>query len=85
MGCFLHCLFRFFPVGEFLLLSPAAFNPRLHMAWEDMAVDNPQATSMIKFPLKQSKTDQLGRGVNVIIGRTGLQGCRMLPYRESLL
>ena len=67
--------FVFFRLGELLLLSPAAFNPRLHMAWGDMAVDNPHATTMIRFCLKQSQTDQFGRGVDVIVGRTGLDLC----------
>ena len=67
--------FGFFRLGELLLPSSTAFNPRLHMAWGDMAVDNPQATSMVRFRLKQSKTDQFGRGVDVIVGRTGLDLC----------
>ena len=67
--------FGFFRLGELLLLSPSAFNPRLHLAWGDMAVDDPQDTSMVKYHLKQSKTDQAGRGVNVILGKTGLDLC----------
>ena len=55
--------------------SPSAFNPRLHLAWGDMAIDNPHAPNMIKFRLKQSKTDQFGRGLDVILGRTGLDLC----------
>ena len=70
--------FGFFRLGELLLPSSTAFNPRLHMAWGDMAVDNPQATSMVKFRLKQSKTDQFGRGVDVIVGRTGLDCAQWL-------
>ena len=51
--------FGFFLVGELLLASPGSFNPRLHLAWGDMAVDNPQ-------------TDQYGRGV---VGRTDCDLC----------
>ena len=50
--------FGFFRLGELLLLSPSAFNPRLHLAWGDMAVDDPQDTSMVKYrnqrPIKQA-------------------------------
>ena len=47
-------------LGELLLPSPGSFNPRLHLAWGDMAVDNPLAPRMVKLHLKQSKTDQFG-------------------------
>ena len=67
--------FGFIRLGELLLQSKSAFNPRLHLAWGDMAVDNPQATWMVRLHLKQSKTDQFGRGANVILGKTGLDLC----------
>ena len=67
--------FGFFRLGELLLPSQSAFNPRLNLAWGDMAVDNPQATRMVRLHLKQSKTDQFGRGASVILGRTGLDLC----------
>ena len=67
--------FGFFRLGELLLPSQSAFNPRRHLAWEDVAVDDRQATRMAKLHLKQSKTDQFGRGVDVILGRTGLDLC----------
>ena len=75
MGRLLHRHFRVFPVRRAALPSQSVFKPRLHLAWGDMAVDNPQATGMVRFHLKQSKTDQFGRGANVILGRTGLDIC----------
>ena len=44
----------------------------LHLAWGDMAVDNPQTASMVRYHLKQSKTDQAGQGVDIMLVRTGL-------------
>ena len=67
--------FGFFRLGELLLQSQSSFNPRLHLAWGDMAVDDKQAPTMVRFHLKQSKTDQVGKGVDVILGRTGLELC----------
>ena len=67
--------FGFCRLGELLLPSPGSFNPRLHLAWGDMAVDNPLAPRMVKLHLKQSKTDQFGRGVDIIVGRTDRELC----------
>ena len=60
--------FGFFRLGGLLLLSRDAFSPRLHLAWGDVAVDDVRRPRMVRCRLKQSKTDQLGRGVNA--GRT---------------
>ena len=59
--------FGFFRLGELLLPSRDAFNPRLHLAWGDVAVDNVRNPRMVRCHLKQSKTDQLGRGVDVVL------------------
>jgi hypothetical protein len=56
--------------GIFETASPL---PRVGLT--DMAVDNPQATRMVRLHLKQSKSDQFGRGANVIVGRTELDIC----------
>ena len=71
MGGVLHRFFRIFRLGELLLVKQSDLNPRLHLAWGDMAVDNQRAPSMIKFHLKQSKTDPFGRGADIILWRTG--------------
>ena len=65
----------FFRLGELLLPAPGTFNHRLHLAWGDVAVDNPNDPRMVRCHLKQSKTDQMGRGVDVVLGRTGLPLC----------
>ena len=67
--------FGFFRLGELLHSSPSEFDPRLHLSWGDMAVDSPQAPTMVRFHLRQSKTDQVGRGVDIILGRTGCDLC----------
>ena len=67
--------FGFFRLGELLFPSRDAFNPHLHLAWEDVAVDDARNPRMVRCHLKQSKTDQLGRGVDVVLGKTGLDLC----------
>ena len=67
--------FGFFRLGELLLTNRTAFNPQLHLAWGDMAIDNPHSPQMLRFHLKHSKTDPFSRGADVILGRTGLPLC----------
>ena len=56
-GC-CTAFFGFFRLGELLQSSQAQFNPRLHLSWGDMAVNNARDPKMLKFHLRQSKTDQ---------------------------
>ena len=60
--------FGFFRLGELLLDSPAGFNQRLHLAWGDVAVDDRANPRMVQIHLKQSKTDQFGKGFDIILG-----------------
>ena len=47
----------------------------VHLAWGDVAVDSREAQHMVKIHLKQSKMDQCGRGVDVVVGRTDSDLC----------
>ena len=67
--------FGFFRLGELLLESPSAYNPTLHLSWGDIAVDNPSAPAAIRVHLKQSKCDQLGKGVDITVGQTNSALC----------
>ena len=67
--------FGFFRLGELLLDSSAAFNLRSHLAWGDVSVNDQAAPTVVKIHLKQSKTDQAGKGFDVILGRTGRELC----------
>lgn len=64
------CFFGFFRMGEITSPSATGFDPATHLMVADIAVDSLQAPSMVQLHLKRSKTDQLGRGVNVVVGRT---------------
>ena len=67
--------FGFFRLGELLVDSLEAFNPATGLAWGDVAVDSESNPTMIRIHLKKSKCDQLGAGVDIIVGRTGSDLC----------
>ena len=73
--------FGYFRLGELLLTKQSDFHPRLNLSWGDMAIDSRQAPTMLRFHLKQSKTDPFGRGANVVLGRTG---CSLCPVAAVL-
>ena len=49
----------------------SGFDPTRHLAWGDIAMDDSKPPKLLKVHLKRSKTDQLGKGVDVFIGHTG--------------
>ena len=51
------------------------FNSATHLTWGNVEADSPVNPSIVKIRLKKSKTDQLGRGVDVFVGRTGNAIC----------
>ena len=67
--------FGFFRLGEILIPLGEAYNPTNHLSVGDVAVDNTTHPSLIQIKLKQSKTDQFGKGAMVYIGRTDTDLC----------
>ena len=53
----------------------SAFDPTVHLAWDDVAIDSGHPLSKICVFLKQSKTDQFCRGVAGFLGATGDEPC----------
>ena len=62
--------FGFFRLGELLIGSEGAFDPAVHLAWGDVAIDSRTNPQMIQIHLKKSKCDQFGKGSDIILGRT---------------
>ena len=61
MGSQLCTLFCFFQSGR---------NNRPNLNFQDLAVDDQSNPSLLRIRLKYSKTDQLGRGIDIVLGRT---------------
>ena len=58
-----------------MVLSAVAFDPAVHLAWDDVAVDSVQNPLVVRFHLKRSKCEQFGNGVDVFIGRSRDELC----------
>ena len=65
--------FGVFRLGEILVSPGEAYNPTNHLSMGDVAIDN--TSHPIQVFLKQSKTDQFGKGAMVYIGRTYTDLC----------
>ena len=69
------CFFGFFRAGEITVPSSAAMDTRKHLCWGDVTIDSTQSPSLVQVHLKQSKTDQLRKGMDVFVGKTGCPLC----------
>ena len=67
--------FGFFRLGELLVDAPKNYSPATDLSWGDVSVDDRASPTMVKIHLRQSKCDQFGKGVEVIIGRTDTSTC----------
>ena len=75
------CFFGFFRAGELTVPSPSAYKASHHLSWGDVAIDDPSDPKVLQVKIKHSKTDQLGKGIDVYIGRTG---CNICPVAAVL-
>ena len=76
--------FGFFRAGEFTVRSQDDFDPAFALTLEDVAVDQHSNPSMVRIRLKQSKTDPFRRGVDVFLGRTGVDLCPVAALLASV-
>ena len=70
-------LFGFMRTGEFTLKSAQNYDLSSCLTPQDVAVDQHANSSMISIHLKQSKTDPLGHGVDIYLGRTDSALCQV--------
>ena len=78
--------FSFCHSGEMVVEKEDAYDPAIHLSYRDMAVDNPKKLTMISLTLRQSKTDQVHKGVKVVVGKTGDDICpvsTLLRYLQA--
>jgi len=65
------CFFGFFHSGEITVPPEKAFDSTKHLAWGDVAIDSTEDPQLLKVHLKKTKSNQLGKKVDVYIGKTG--------------
>ena len=66
---------RSFRLGKIVLGDREKLDERLHLSARDISVDSLDNPSMMQVHLKLSKTDQMCKGVNIIIEKTGSSLC----------
>ena len=76
--------FGFFCSGEITVPTEEAFDCTKHLAWGDVAIDNTEGPQLLKVHLKKSKSDQLGRGVDVYIGKKGCPLCPVVAITQYM-
>ncbi len=69
--CFYGCL----RAGEALVPERVAFDPKVHLTWDDVSVDSYEQPRVLNVRIKESKTDRLRRDATVTIGWTGKWLC----------
>ena len=67
--------FTFSRSGEMTVPDGSAFDSKLHLTISDVAIDKEEAPKVIAIRLRRSKTDQVGRGTSLVMGRTGIELC----------
>ena len=67
--------FTFCRSGETTVENENQYDPKVHLSYSDIAVDNSTSPNVISLNIKQSKTDQLRKGVKVVIGWTNDDLC----------
>ena len=69
------CFFGFLRSGEVVSPSDHTFDPALHLAYGDVALNDPSDLSCLEVRIKASKTDPFQHGVTVVLGRTADDLC----------
>ena len=64
------CFFGFFRAGEITVPTDDSYDASRHLNFQDLAVDDQSNPSLLRIRLKYSKTDQLGSGLDIVLGRT---------------
>ena len=76
--------FSFCRSGEITVEDERKYDPKTHLSFADVSVDNAVSPSVISLNIKYSKTDQGRVGVRVILGRTGDDLCPVLALLNYL-
>ena len=64
--------------------SDSGFDASAHLAWGDLAVDDPGQPNVLSVQIKASKTDPFRKGITLFVGKISSGLCpvsAMLAYR----
>ena len=81
-ACYLAFI-GFLRAGDLTVPSDSCFDASTHLAWGDVAVNDPANPTVISIKLKASKTDPFCQGITLFIGRVSSDLCpvsAMLAY-----
>ena len=70
MICISACFFGLLRSGEITIPDASAYDPSVHLNFNDIAADNPNSPKILRIRIKASKTNPFRQGVNIHIGRT---------------
>ena len=59
-------------MGEITVSADSTYNSSQHLSFHDIAVDSMANPSVLRIHLKQSKTDQYHRDIDILVGPTYL-------------
>ena len=77
--------FGFLRVGEFTSPGVHTFDGTIHLSPQDISVDRLQHLSVMYVTLKRSKTDQLRKGVTLVLGKTDQVLCPVSSMMSYLV
>ena len=69
------CCTTFFRAREITVPSQGSYDPRQHLSSRDIAIDSLQDPQVVRIHLNRSKTDNLGRGADIFLGRADHDLC----------
>ena len=70
--------------GEMTVPGEDQFDPDVHLAFGDVAVDSVRRPSFLQICIKLSKTDPFRSGVSLFVGRTGTDLCPVAALLDYL-
>ena len=69
------CFFGFLRAGEMTVPSDHAYDPGVHLNFNDIAIDSKINPSIMRVTIKASKTDPFRQGIEIFVGRTHTDLC----------
>ena len=74
------CFFGFLRSGEAVAPSERSYDPKHHLCFEDICIDDPKSPAWIQVIIKASKTDPFRQGVTLYLGCTGADLCPVVQF-----